>query len=74
MGACLLSHLSRNSSVCDPVFQAPCVTAVCQAPLSMGFSWQEYRSRLPCPPAGDLPDPGIKPMSLMSPVSAGGFH
>ena len=74
MGACLLSHLSRNSSVCDPVCQALCVTAVCQAPLSMGFSWQEYRSRLPCPPAGDLPDPGIKPMSLMSPVSAGGFH
>ena len=44
-----------------------------QAPLSMGFSRQEYWSRLPCPPPGDLPDPGIEPMSLMSPALAGGF-
>ena len=34
-----------------------------QAPLSMGFSRQEYWSRLPFPPAEDLPDPGIKPTS-----------
>ena len=34
-----------------------------QAPLSMGFSKQEYWSGLPCPPPGDLPDPGIKPTS-----------
>ena len=33
----------------------------CQAPLSMGFSRQESWSGLPCPPSGDLPDPGIKP-------------
>ena len=32
--------------------------------LPMGFSRQEYWSRLPCPPPGDLPDPGIKPRSL----------
>ena len=32
----------------------------------MGFSRQEYWSGLPCPPPGDLPDPGIKPVSLMS--------
>ena len=32
-----------------------------QAPLSMEFSQQEYWSGLPCPPPGDLPDPGIKP-------------
>ena len=31
-----------------------------QAPLSMGFSRQEYWSGLPCPPPGDLPDPGIE--------------
>ena len=37
-------------------------------PLSMGFSRQEYRSWLPCPPPGDLPDPGIKPVPLMSPA------
>ena len=42
-----------------------------QAPPSMGFSRQEYWRGLPCPPPGDLPDPGIKPMSLMSPVLAG---
>ena len=34
-----------------------------QAPLSMGFSRQEYWSGLPCPPAGDLPCPGIEPGS-----------
>ena len=33
------------------------------APLSMGFPWQEYWSGLPCPPLGDLPNPGIKPRS-----------
>ena len=35
-----------------------------QAPLSMEFSRQEYWSGLPCPPPGDLPNPGIKPRSL----------
>ena len=44
-----------------------------QAPLSMGFSRQEHWSRLPCPSPGDLPKPGIKPMSLGSPALAGGF-
>ena len=34
-----------------------------QAPLSMGFSRQEYWSGLPFPSPGDLPDPGIEPMS-----------
>ena len=48
-------------------------TVPCQAPLSMGFSRQEYCSGLPCPPPGDLLDPGIKPMSLVSPTLAGGF-
>ena len=43
------------------------------APLSMGFSRQEDWSGLPCPPAGDLPDPWIKPISLTSPALAGGF-
>ena len=48
-------------------------TIACQAPLSMGFSRQEYWSKLPFPPPGDLPDPGTEPMSLMSPALAGGF-
>ena len=39
-----------------------------QAPLSMGSSRQGYWSGLPCPPPGDLPDPGIKPASLMFPA------
>ena len=38
-------------------------TVALQAPLSMGFSRQEYWSGLPFPPPGDLPDSGIKPMS-----------
>ena len=43
------------------LFETPSVA--CQAPLSMGFSRQEYCSGLPLPPPGDLPDPGIEPMS-----------
>ena len=43
------------------------------APLSMGFLKQEYWSVLPFPPPGDLPNPGIKPASLVFPVLAGGF-
>ena len=39
----------------------------------MGFSVQEYWNGLPYPPPGDLPDPGIEPMSLMSPTLVGGF-
>ena len=46
-------------------------TVTRQAPLSMGFSRQEYWSGLPCPPPGDLPNPGIKPRSLRSPALAG---
>ena len=48
-------------------------TAARQAPLSMGFSRQEYWRGLPCPPLGDLPEPGMEPVSHMSPAMAGGF-
>ena len=41
--------------------------------LSMEISRQEYWSGLPCPPPGDLPDPGIEPMTLASPALADGF-
>ena len=44
------------------LFAAPWTVAH-QAPLSMGFSRQEYWSGLPCPPSGDFPDPGIEPVS-----------
>ena len=56
--SCVLSHFS-----CVCLFATP-GTVTCQAPLSMGFSRQEYWSGLPCPPPGGLPYPGIKPTSL----------
>ena len=49
-----LNHFS-----CVLLFVTPW-TVTCQAPLSMEFSRQEYWSGLPCPPPGDLSDPGIK--------------
>ena len=41
-------------------------TVASQAPLSMGFSRQEYYRELPCPPPGDLPHPGVEPVSRVS--------
>ena len=64
---CMLSHFSHVL-----LFVTTC-TVACQAPLSMGFSRQEYWSVLPCPHPGDLPGPGIEPVSLMSPELVGGF-
>ena len=49
-------------------------TIVCQTPLSMEFSRQEYRNELPFPPPGDLPDLEIESSSLASPALAGGFY
>ena len=46
-------------------------TVAQQAPLSMGFSRQEYWSGLPCPPPGDIPNPGIKPASYLSCIAGG---
>ena len=59
---CVLSHFR-----CIWLFVIPW-TVASQAPLSMGFSRQEYWSGLPCPSSGDLPDPGIKPPLLISPA------
>ena len=53
----LLSHFSRVRLCVTPW------TAVCQAPLSLGFSRQEYLSGLPCPPPGDLLTPGLLHLS-----------
>ena len=64
--ACVLSRFSPVR-LCATLW-----TAACQAPLSMGFSRQEYWIGLPCPPPGDLPDPGIEAASLRSPALAGG--
>ena len=46
---------------------------VLQAPLSIGFSRQEYWRGFPCPSRGNLPNPGIKPTSLTSPALADMF-
>ena len=55
---CILSHFS-----CVPLL-VTLWTVARQAPLSMGFSRQEYWSGLPCPPPGALPDPGITPCTV----------
>ena len=64
---CVLIHFSRVRLFATPR------TVARQASLSMGFSKQEYWSGLPFPYPGDLPDPGIEPMSLASPAVAGRF-
>ena len=67
-------HLYGRSEVksLSPVFATPGTVAY-QAPLSIGFSRQEYWTGLSLPPSGDLPDPGIEPSSPVSPVFAGRF-
>ena len=66
-------HVCMQSSFSCVWLFATLWTIAHQAPLSMGFSRQEYWSGLPCPPPGTLPDPGIEPVSLMSPALAGRF-
>ena len=56
---------------CVQLFATPW-TVVHQGPLSIGFSRQEYWSAFPVPPLGDLPKPGIEPMSPAFRI-AGGF-
>ena len=63
----MLSHFSCVR-LCERLW-----TVACQVPLSTGFSRKEDWSGLPFPSPGDLPNPGIEPMSLMSPALAGGF-
>ena len=48
-------------------------TIACQAPLSMGFSRQEYWVGLPFPPLGDLPNPRIEPVPTVSLALAGRY-
>ena len=64
---CMLSCFSRVR------FFVLLWTIALQAPLSMGLNSKEYWSGLPCPHAGDLPDPGIEPSSLTSSALAGRF-
>ena len=62
--ACILSHLSHVQLL------ATLWTVALQAPLSMGFSRQEYWRELPCPTPGDLLNPEIEPASLTFPALA----
>ena len=67
--------MSAQLLICIQLFVTPW-TAAYQAPLSMGFSRQEYWSELPFPTPGDLLNPGIKPracMFLACPALAGRF-
>ena len=61
------AKLLSRVQLSDPVDCSP------PGSLSMGFSRQEYWSGLPGPPPGDLPDPGVNPVSLTSPALAGKF-
>ena len=69
---CVHMHTCTYLLSCVWLFATPWTVAH-QAPPSMGFSRQEYWSGLPLPPPEDLPNPGIKPMSPVSPALAGGF-
>ena len=66
-GLLLLCMLNRAR-----LFETP-GTIASQAPLSVGFSRQEYWSGLPFSPPGDLPNPGMEPVSPLSLTLAGGF-
>ena len=64
---CVCVHAPLCLTLCDPVDWAH------QAPLSMEFSRQKYWRGLPFPTSGDLPDPGIEPVSFGCPMLAGTF-
>ena len=66
--ACLCAQVVSPVRLCATPW-----TVAHQAPLSTDFPRQEYWGGLPFPPPGDLPDPGIKPASPVSPALAGGF-
>ena len=64
------NSLQSYLTLCDPMSCSPVAR---QAPLSMGILQAKYWSGLPCPPPGDLHDPGVEPVSLKSPALGGKF-
>ena len=66
---CTRTYTCGTSHSCVRLFVTLWIVA-CQAPMSLGFFRQEYWSGLPIPSPGDLPDPGIEPVS---PALADGF-
>ena len=67
MCACVYSYMYTQWNTCSAVILR---TIAHQCPLSTGFPRQESWSRLPFPPPGDLPNPGVRPLS---PALRGGF-
>ena len=67
---CVRAHAVYSASQLCPTLCNP-VDVAHETPLSMKFSRQEYWSGLLFPTPGDLPDPGIESMSLVSPALAG---
>jgi len=65
LGRKTITNLGSSGGLADKscLTLATLWTVACQAPLSMGFSRQEYWSGLPFPSPRDLPHPGIKPRS-----------
>ena len=59
--------LQSYRTLCDPI------DCSLSGFLSMRLSRREYQSGLPCPPPGDLPDPGVETVSFMSPALADGL-
>ena len=73
-----MSNFIYSTHCCDCVLSrvrlfATTWTVACHAPLSMGFSRQEYWSGLPFPSSGELLDPGMEFISLASPALAHRF-
>ena len=64
--------MSARSLSCVQLLSTPWTVAH-QAPLLVGFSRQEYWSRLPCPSPGDLLNPEVEPTCPESPALTGGF-
>ena len=69
---CILCVCVQSLSYVGPC-ATPWTVGAHQTPLSMEFSQQEYWSEFPFFTSGDLPDPGIEPLSLASPALAGRF-
>ena len=68
IGECMHAKLLQSClTLCDPMVCSLTGSSV------LGFSRQDYWSGLPCPPPGDLPNPGIEPASLTSRAVTSGF-
>ena len=70
LGTPLSLQFGKGMLLEDLGFFATAQPVACQAPLSMGLPREEYWSGLPFPTPGDLPDPGIEPVSPVSSASS----